>query len=76
MTHDDAPDMKNRNQNQYWIFWPREAASKTGATEVMQGDWDGAFNLTVSYRRDSDIPRLFGDTNSAILDARYNYLVR
>jgi len=23
------PEMKNRNPDQYWIFWPREAASKT-----------------------------------------------
>ena len=24
----NAPDLENRTKNQYWIFWPREAASK------------------------------------------------
>ena len=37
----------------------------------MEGAWDAAFNLTTSYRRDSDIPRPFGDANSALQDARF-----
>ena len=57
----DLPDMKERNtESQYWVFWPREAASK-GIEKGMDFDsvknWDNAFNLTVSYRRDSDIIR-------------------
>lgn len=71
----DIPDMENRNPNQYWIFWPREAASKGSerATAALKDNWDGAFNLTLSYRRDSDIPRPFGNANSAKLSARYRY---
>ena len=69
----DTPELKNRNPDQYWVFWPREAASKgiQSGTRAMEGDWDAAFNLTTSYRRDSDIPRPFGDANSALQDARY-----
>ena len=65
--------MYDRNPNQYWVFWPREAASKgiNSGTSAMKGDWDKAFNLTTSYRRDSDVPRPFGDANSALQDARY-----
>lgn len=69
----DTPELQNRNPDQYWVFWPREAASKgiQSGTRAMEGDWDAAFNLTTSYRRDSDIPRPFGDANSALQDARY-----
>ena len=39
---------------QYWVWWPREAASK-GFQRFMSyyevENWDGAFNLTASYRR-------------------------
>lgn len=68
-----TPDMDNRNPDQYWIFWPREAASKTpdNACDVMEGEWDSAFNLTTSYRRDSDIPREFGDYQTELKYARY-----
>ena len=37
----------------------------------MTPEWDGAFNLTTSYRRDSDIPRPFGDSNSILRLVRY-----
>ena len=57
----DLPDYQNRNRDsQYWIFWPREAASKgieKGTRYEWVKDWDSAFNLTASYRRDSDILR-------------------
>ena len=71
----DTPDMFERNPDQYWVFWPREAASKgiESGTSAMEGAWDSAFNLTTSYRRDSDIPRPFGDANSALQDARYDF---
>jgi len=69
----DHPELENRNEDQYWVFWPREAASKGigSGTRLMEGAWDAAFNLTTSYRRDSDIPRPFGDANSALQDARF-----
>ena len=38
--------MTDRNPDQYWIFWPREAASKMPDITAMKGDWDSAFNLT------------------------------
>ena len=69
------PDTKNRNQDQYWVFWPREAASKgiEKGMEVMQEHgWDSAFNLTTAYRRDSDVPRPFGNLNHALVNARWN----
>lgn len=69
------PDTQNRNQDQYWVFWPREAASKgiEKGMEVMQEHgWDGAFNLTTAYRRDSDVPRPFGNLNKALIDARWS----
>jgi hypothetical protein len=68
--------MMNRNPDQYWVFWPREAASKgvESGTKAMEGEWDKAFNLTTSYRRDSDIPRVYGNANSALQDARYKYV--
>lgn len=69
-----APDLINRTPNQYWIFWPREAASKNIANvgKYTSSTWDGAFNLTTSYRRDSDIPRTFGDAHSILKFVRYN----
>ena len=51
----DAPNMENRTENQYWIFWPREAASKTKGLFRMGKEWDKSFNLTMSYRRDSGL---------------------
>ena len=44
------PDFENRNlDSQYWVFWPREAASKgieKGMNLTLVDRWDGAFNLT------------------------------
>ena len=37
----------------------------------MDAEWDAAFNLTTSYRRDSDIPRPFGDANTMLRLVRY-----
>ena len=48
------PDIKHRNSDQYWIFWAREAASKSveRGIRIMKGEYDSAFNLTTSYRND------------------------
>ena len=99
-----APDLTDRATDQYWIFWPREAASKNvanfgkytsgkrylasflnlilltkfcvlitcSAKNLTTGSWDQAFNLTTSYRRDSDVPRTFGDSKSILKFVRYN----
>jgi hypothetical protein len=42
-----------------------------GAELMTVGGWDGAFNLTTSYRMDSDIPRPFGDYESELKYARF-----
>ena len=70
------PDVMNRNVDQYWIVWFREAASK-GVTrlEKMNGPIDRAFNLTTSYRRDSDVPRVFGNANKAVLRVSFDYII-
>jgi len=44
---------------------------KSGHPKYSVKDWDNAFNLTVSYRRDSDIIRGFGDKNIALRKSRY-----
>ena len=60
------PDFENRNtESQYWVWWPRESAAKGRGTGldydlVGKSGWDSAFNLTASYRRDSDIVRIWG----------------
>ena len=46
---------------------------KADGAELMTGGWDSAFNLTTSYRMDSDIPRPFGDYESELKYARYKY---
>ena len=68
------PNIKERNLDQYWIFWAREAASKSveRGLHQMEGLYDQSFNLTTSYRRDSDIPRPFGTAEKALLTARYS----
>ena len=68
------PNLERRNLDQYWIFFPREAASKSVERGMakMKGLYDQSFNLTTSYRRDSDIPRPFGTAEKALLSARYN----
>ena len=67
------PSVENRNNDQYWIFWAREAASKSveRGIKIMKGEYDGAFNLTTSYRRDSDIPRPFGTKDKALIQSRF-----
>ena len=40
---------------------------------MLNDGWDGAFNLTTSYRRDSDISRPFGNLNKALINARFYF---
>ena len=60
------PDFENRNtETQYWVWWPRETAAKGQENGlnydlVVKSGWDSAFNLTASYRRDSDVQRIWG----------------
>ena len=70
------PDFKRRNtERQYWVWWPREAASKGFGWGMDWGivgksGWDSAFNLTASYRRDSDITRTWGTTQKLVNTVR------
>lgn len=64
--HKWLPDLQNRNKKQYWISWMRESAAKgyQNLAAMQRNDsliskWDQSFNLTCSYRRDSDIFRPF-----------------
>lgn len=72
------PDFKRRNtEHQYWVWWPREAASKGYGwgmdwNTVGKSGWDSAFNLTASYRRDSDITRTWGTTQKLVNTVRVN----
>ena len=73
------PDFKHRNtEKQYWVWWPRESASKGMGNGmdwnlVGKNGWDGAFNLTASYRRDSDVTRTWGTPQKAVNDVRHDY---
>ena len=74
--YNGLPDYKERNLNhQYWVWWPREAASKgfkKGTDLSVVKYWDGAFNLTASYRRDSDITRHWGSVDQLLYYARFS----
>ena len=35
-------------------------------------NWDGAFNLTASYRRDSDVVRRWGTVDQVLYNARFS----
>lgn len=72
------PDFANRNtERQYWVWWPREAASKGISwgldwSIVGESGWDSCFNLTASYRRDSDVTRTWGTTQEMINQLRWD----
>ena len=72
------PDFANRNiDTQYWVWWPREAASKGRSKGldynlVGKTGWDAAFNLTASYRRDSDVTRIWGTTQNIVNEVRWD----
>jgi len=54
--------MENRNLSQFWIFQNKESAIKGSAQlGLMPKDIDASFNMTTTYRRDSDATRHFGD---------------
>lgn len=74
----DIPHTKNRKPEQYWFAWHRESATKgfADAGKFFEKDeygnfMDDAFNYTVSYRRDSDIP-YHNLVNDLLLSQRYN----
>jgi len=67
------PDLENRNHSQIWAFENKESAIK-GASQpaTIPREVDSAFNVTMTYRLDSDISRRFGDIETAITAARFN----
>ena len=67
------PDLENRNTDQFWIFQNKESGIK-GAEEpaLIPQTLDSMFNLTMSYKRDSDIIRYFGDIENSIRVSRFD----
>ena len=63
------PSLQDRNTSQFWIFQNMETAIVWGEQAgLMPRELDAAFNLTVTYRQDSDVIRRFGDMESLITD--------
>jgi len=70
------PSIKDRNLSQYWVFANYESASKNVENQalLMPEELDGAFNMTYSYRRDSDIVRGFGSTQNILRDFYFDWV--
>jgi len=52
------PDTQNRNNSQFWVFHNKESAIKQSRLPALFPQlYDSAFNLTITYRRDSDVVR-------------------
>ena len=67
------PDTSNRNQSQFWVFQNKESATKSfRQPSYIEAEIDGCFNLTNTYRLDSDIVRPFETAENAILKARFH----
>lgn len=57
----DIKDMPSyRTQEQIWIFFSLEPPTHTPVQDIER--WNGIFNLTVTYRLDSDVPTRYGYT--------------
>ena len=75
------PSFENRNLSQFWVFQNKESAIKgEGQTLSITKQWDSAFNLTNTYRRDSDVTRYFGDIETSIVksdrETIYNDIIK
>ena len=58
--HDEGtfPNIDKRNLTQNWVFLNKESAIKANSQpQYMPQEYDNAFNLTISYRQDSDVTR-------------------
>lgn len=74
----EGPKLSHRAENQYWIYWARESATKGfdilhkfTKTHHFGLNYDSAYNFTTSYRRDSDIP-YHPTVNDYLLKLRYD----
>lgn len=69
------PDFHTRNSSQFWVFQNKESAIKNIENQpwMMDPKLDAAFNLTISYRRDSDIVRKYGMTENILRISRFNF---
>jgi hypothetical protein len=66
------PDLQNRTRDQFWVFQNRESAIKCSAqASIISQEIDSAFNLTMTYRRDSDVTRRVSDIKHLITAARF-----
>ena len=58
--------------DQFWVFQNRESAIKCSAqASIISKEIDSAFNLTMTYRRDSDVTRRVNDIKHLITVARF-----
>ena len=65
------PDLSSRNYTQFWVWLNRESAIKQGTEpSVVSNEIDSAFNLTISYRSDSDVIRHSADIESVLWSSR------
>ena len=61
------PDLVDRNFAQYWIWQNKESVIKS-RNVWYDLEVDQAFNLTSTYRLDSDIPRQFGTIRRTLVN--------
>ncbi|CBY08412.1 unnamed protein product [Oikopleura dioica] len=67
------PNQDKRDKEQFYIFYQRESGTKGHEhSSLMTEEIDGMFNLTVSYRTDSDAVRRFGMIEESIQFARFD----
>ena len=74
-TKKDFPPFENRNQSQYWVFVNYESGAKNIEIQSwrMPPLWDESFNITYSYKRDSDIVRGYGSVQNILRDFYYDH---
>ena len=71
------PSFENRNPDQFWVFQMKESATKGGEqTLLMTEELDSAFNLTTTYRRDSDVTRHYGDIENSITNQETEWIYK
>ncbi|XP_039274113.1 4-galactosyl-N-acetylglucosaminide 3-alpha-L-fucosyltransferase FUT6-like [Styela clava] len=64
----DIPDRSTRRNDQVYVLWTRETPSKTFTFKhyLENPAYDGIFNLTFYFRRDSDVRHYFGNSELAL----------
>jgi len=67
------PEIDNRNHSQFWVFQNRESAIKCSIQpSIIDPKIDETFNLTLTYRQDSDVTRHVADIEQLITNDRFD----